>query len=708
MKAIMKNVKKMLNNIYSIRKIFIIFILTISFTISSGLTKQQAIQQLVIFGTLNNHYSPKNIDDNYSKEVFNYYLKRLDPSKRIFTQEDILKLSRYKYAIDDNIEEGSFAFYDDIQQTYKKRINFLKRNIPKSLKKPFSFNENEFLETDTDKRDYSKNEKELKEYWRKSLKYQVLTKYISLKESKVSNNSTIDISFDAKLEKEARKKVQEDFYTLIDRLKNENNEEQRDYYIDTLINVFDIHTSYFPPAKKEDFDINISGKLEGIGAVLGEEDGFIKVIRIVPGSASWKQGELKAEDLILKVAQGDKEPIDIVGSRVKDAVKLIRGKKGSEVRLTVKHVTGETAVIPIIRDIVTIEETYTKYAVIDDKRYGKRFGYISVPKFYRDFKNAAGKNTTDDVRNALNELKLQQVSGILLDLRNNEGGALVDAVNTAGLFIEKGPIVQVKGLRETVLKDRDPSVLFNGPLVILINNYSASASEILAAALQDFNRAVIVGSNSFGKGTVQTFVDLDRFNPTKTAIYNPMGSLKLTIQKFYRITGDSTQNKGVIPDIVLPDAYQHLDVGEKHLDYALPFDTTKATRFVAKNAADLNLSFLQAQSESRIKESEHFQNLIKHISFIKKKSYQTRISLSADKAIKEKIQTTKASDSYEDSVKELSFLSFNLPQEKYLNEAQKESYSQWTNGLKKDLYIMESCSILNNLFNSNTLAIKSD
>ncbi len=690
------------------RNIIVISTLIISLFLASGLSKQQAVQQLVIHGTLNNHYNPIKVDDSYSKEVFNLYLKRLDPSKRFLTKEDVVALSIFKYSIDDNIERNHFKFFNHTQKIYTKRLKYIKKNISSYFDTPLDFSLDEFLESDSDKRDYLSSLDELKDYWKKSIKYQILSQYISLKEAAVSDNTLITATFDAELEKKSREKVKKEFNDTFTRLSEESIDDHRNYYFDTLINVFDTHTNYFPPEKKADFDINISGKLEGIGAVLREEDGFIKVVRIVPGSASWKQGELKAEDLILKVAQGNKESVDLVGARVREAVKLIRGKKGSEVRLTVKHVTGEIKEIPIIRDIVTIEETYTKFSVIHDDRYDKRFGYIYIPKFYRDFKNSSGKNTTDDVRNALNELRLQQVDGILLDLRNNEGGALVDAVNTAGLFIKEGPVVQIKGLSpaQNVLKDRDRSLLYDGPLVILINNYSASASEILAAALQDFRRAVIVGSNSFGKGTVQTFIDLDRMNPAKTAFFNPLGSIKLTIQKFYRINGGSTQNKGVIPDITLPDASSHLDVGERHLDYALPFDTISPTTFTPWSRAPLNTEHLASLSQQRLSESEPFQNLIKHIHFIQERFDDTLLSLHIDTAISKKISTSSESKAYSDSIKEFDFLSINIPHQKRLNDAQKESYKQWSETIKKDLYIMESCSILNDVFQTYALVTK--
>ena len=422
-------------------------------------------------------------------------------------------------------------------------------------------------------------------------------------------------------------------------------------------------------------------------------------MRIVPGSASWKQGELKAEDLILKVAQENEDPVDIVGARVRDAVHLIRGKKGTVVTLTVKHITGDIVDIPITRDIVVIEETYSKHAVIEDARSNKRFGYISLPKFYRDFKNSQARNTTDDIRDALTQLRFNNVDGILLDLRNNEGGALVDAVYTAGLFIKDGPIVQVKGRSpmHSILKDRDRSIVYDGPLVVLINAYSASASEILAAALQDYKRAVIVGSTSFGKGTVQTFYNLNQTQKRSVSYFDKLGSLKLTIQKFYRINGGSTQHKGVIPDIMIDDTYSHLEIGERHLDNALPWDTVSALRFSVWKKSSFDIKKLALSSQKRLQSLPAYTSLLSHIQFIKKRTKDTRVPLNISTAIEKRNRSNTKSDSYTESIKGFDSLSIQIPQKKTLSPAQKESYKDWKKGLKKDLYIFESCAILSDL-----------
>ncbi len=676
-------------------------ILLLSSNCFFGLTKQEAQQQLLIYNALNHHYEPKSLEDTYSINVYNHYLKRLDPSKRIFTKANLASLSLHKYAIDDHIESNTFSFMHAANKIYLSQLAYISSFIPSLFEKPFDFDTSTTLETDIDKRAFPKDNNELKSYWKKIVTYQALTHYINLKQGDVTKNKTLSLTFNKDYEKQAREKTKKDILDTLNRLKEEPLEDRQHLYLDSLVSVFDTHSNFFPAEKKADFDINISGKLEGIGAVLREEDGFIKVVRIVPGSASWKQGELKAEDIILKVSQGKKGPAEtIVGARVRDAVKLIRGKKGTSVYLTVKHPSGEIKVIPIVRDLVVIEETYTKHAIIDDKRSDLRFGYIYVPKFYRDFRNAKGRNTTDDVRKALKHLTSSNVDGILLDLRNNEGGALVDAVQTAGLFIEKGPIVQVKGRSPAVynvLQDRDKNIHYQGPLVILINHYSASASEILAAALQDYKRAVIVGSSSFGKGTVQTFINLDHMNPAKTAMYHPLGSIKLTIQKFYRINGDSTQHKGVIPDIKFPDATDYLEVGEKHLDYALKWDKLRPLNYTHWSDKITNLSPLIKQSKKRLKSSPTYASDEAYRHFIKQQSKQTRVNLNADTAIKEKIHANKMSKAYNDSFTAFSELTITSPHTSTLSDSLQASYKDWIKQLEKDKLIFESCAILNDL-----------
>jgi carboxyl-terminal processing protease len=394
-----------------------------------------------------------------------------------------------------------------------------------------------------------------------------------------------------------------------------------------------------PPTTKEDFDIHMRGSLEGIGAVLQEDDGYIKVSRIIPGGAADRQKELQAEDIILMVAQGAAEPVDIVDMRIRDAVELIRGDKGSEVWLTVKKPDGVVTHIKIIRDVVQLEETFAKSAVMPETDGKGVYGYMKIPSFYRDFENTRdggdGRNVTDDVRQELKDLEAKNIKGLILDLRNNGGGALVDAVKIAGLFIKYGPVVQVKtsGEEPEVLYDNDPEIQYDGPLVVLVNKFSASASEILAGALQDYNRAVVVGADhSYGKGTVQTLLNLDDYMPFmgfNLSQYKPMGALKMTTQKFYRISGESTQHKGVVPDIILPDRFKFVEAGEQYLENSLEWDRIDPVSFTPwHNLPDA--ANLKSLSEKRVSTDDDFKEIVKEAEEAKKRQEETIVHVNID------------------------------------------------------------------------------
>ena len=519
--------------------------------------------------------------------------------------------------------------------TLRKRIEEVQGFYGDLLSQPFDYKKPETLQLDPEKRTYASGKAELKELWRKLLKNQTLNVYLQLAEQNKDRAVVKRLygKLDPKLEAEARKKVTQDIKRILSRLQQETRVEQTERYLDSVTMAFDPHTNYYSPQTKEEFDIDMSGTLEGIGAQLQEqEDGdYIKVEKIIPGSPAWRGKELKEGDVIIKVAEGNDDPVDIANMRLNDVVKLIRGKKGTTVKLTVKRPTGQMNVIPLVRDVVAIEESYAKSAVIQDAKLGKSFGYISLPSFYHDFNNESARNSADDIRKELDKLNKEKVSGIVLDLRNNGGGALSDAVKMSGLFIEEGPIVQVRegNGKIDVLKDEDTSVAYQGPLVVLVNSLSASASEILAAALQDYHRAVIVGTNSFGKGTVQSLIDLDQLVERSLPNYSyakPLGSLKLTIQKFYRVNGGSTQYKGVTPDITLPDQLSYYDIGEKALDNYLPYDTIRSAAIKPWNKK-INLATLRTLSAQRVKSSRAFALISSNVAQLEKRKTQTLQSL---------------------------------------------------------------------------------
>ena len=701
------------------KKVIISFyIIFVSIVCGAQLTKDEPLNYSILYNTFAQHYTKPVFDDAYSEKVFDEYFKRLDAHKRFFLMSDVVDLSSYKTQLDDEFLHNDLLFFSFSQSIFKKRVAEVKEFLPE-LFSDLHYYKYDLFETDAKKRDFPATNDDRKQYWKSFIKYQIINTYFTLVDQDVSENTTetapiisMDL-IDPVLEKKAQERVSKNINESLTRLLEMDKEEDLQYYYDSLLSVLDTYSSYFPPERKEDFDISISGKLEGIGAVLREDDGFIVVDRIILGSACWKQGELKAGDKVLKVAQGAGEPVDMIGLRVRDAVKYIRGKKGTEVRLTVQSASGKIMTIPIIRDVVEIEETYAKSVVITDERFQRKMGYIELPKFYRDFKDSGSRNTTTDVEKQLNLLKEQGVEGIILDLRNNEGGALLDAINTAGLFIKSGPIVQVKNRDGSTrfYEDPDSSIVYDGPLIILVNRLSASASEILAAALQDYHRAVIVGSeSSFGKGTVQTFIDLDAFidqqvmyagKPAIISEFKPYGALKITIEKFYRINGGSTQEKGVIPDIILPDLYGYIDIGERYNPHALKWDTIDEVPYRSWDL-DLNLEMLKQKSNERTVHDSDFKEVSDHIDFLKQTRDVTIEPLNIKKAY-EKREAINDEDDHFKTVYDDTFphMQFTEVEEYTVSKNSEEASSHWYDRLAKDLYLNESLAILNDLIDAS-------
>jgi carboxyl-terminal processing protease len=477
-------------------------------------TREKILSQMLGNALANWHYSGKKIDDDFSLKGFAQYEKYLDFSKSFLIQADLDVMKMYDLKIDNELLDGDFSLPRLGKQLLRQRVLQVKELCREILEKQFDFSLDQQIELDAEKRKYAGSMGDLKEWWFKRLKYLTLTQYLNLlkiAEDKDPKTKRISPAFSPELENQARKAVEKSVQRLFDRLLQERSEDMQGLYFNALLSVFDPHSQYFPPRAKEEFDIDMSGTLEGIGALLGEADGYIKVFEIIPGSPAWIQNLLKVEDIILKVGQGNDEPVDIVGMNVSDAARLVRGKKGSLVRLTVKKTDGRIMQISLIRNVVELQETYARSAVLFNEKLKKSFGYIFLPKFYHDFNRSNGRNAGDDVKIELEKLAAQKVDGIILDLRNNGGGALDDAEKLSGLFIEKGPLVQLKDRNSPpqVKEDPDAGISYQGPLVVLVNGLSASASEIVAAALQDYRRAIIIGGeHTFGKGTVQVMIDL--------------------------------------------------------------------------------------------------------------------------------------------------------------------------------------------------------
>lgn len=677
--------------------------------------RRKLVLQTVMKAINAGHYSPRQIDDSFSHSVYDKTLNGLDYEKKFFTKDDINKLSVYEYKLDDPGEDNPLLFFNEANSIFTKRVNDVEGYYKDILSKPFSFDSKETIELKAENIDYVANEKELKERWRKYLKYRVLAKYVDLKkdqEKKKENKDSVNAKFktDSELEEQARTDVRKSEEYYFKRLKKLDDDDRFALYVNSITNTEDPHTDYFPPEDKKKFDEMMSGTFFGIGAQLSPADGKITVSEILVGSPCWKQGELKAGDEIIKVAQGDSTAIDVQGYDLDDAVKLIRGPKGTTVKLTVKKVDGATKVIPIVRGEVQRDEVFAKSAII--KGAEGPVGYIYLPEFYSDFQRINGRRCAEDVAIEVMKLKNAGVKGIILDLRSNGGGSLSDVVDMAGLFIDQGPIVQVKTMNSApvTLSDRQPGSLYDGPMAIMVNQGSASASEIMAAAMQDYKRAVIVGATTFGKGTVQQIKSLEEFMSwgerldanSKGLITEdkPIGSIKLTIQKFYRVNGGSTQLKGVTPDITLPDPYELIDVGERRDKAALKWDEIPKADYKAV-ASRVKTSELAEASNKRIAANQSFQLIRESAQRIKKQDEENTYPLNEQEYRKKLDEINANSKKIEDINKNATQLDItNLKDDLAkinLDSTSIKKNEDWLKNLKKDIYISETVNIVNDM-----------
>lgn len=669
--------------------------------------KEAVLIRYMLEGLKQLHYQPQTINDQFSEKVYDLYLDRVDPGRRWFTQEGIAQLEPFKLDLDNEALKGSYEFFDIAIRLYDEGFAKSEGYFKEILSEPFDFTINETVDLNLEERPFAKNDEELKEYWRKALKSDVLSRiYNKLKEQEKEEDieeGEKKKTFD-ELEEEARKDVLKTFTDWYERMAKERRVDHISDYLNAITATYDPHTNYFLPEDKENFDISMSGTLEGIGARLVTEGEYTKVSSIVPGGPAWKGKDLEADDRIFKVAQGEEEPVDVTGFRSNDVVKLIRGKKGTEVRLTVKKLNGDVKVVSIIRDIVQLDEGYAKSVILNKPNVAENVGYINLPRFYADFNRRGGRSCAVDVASEVAKLKEQNVENIILDLRNNGGGSLRDVVRMSGLFIEEGPIVQVKarGMDPDILKDTDRRVQFDGKLIVLVNSYSASASEILAAALQDYGRAVIVGTgkSTFGKGTVQRFFDLDSGIPGYSDV-KPLGNVKVTIQKFYRVNGGSTQLRGVTPDIILPDRFFELETGEQEENYALPWTEIAAVDYGQDVYQVKNLKELAANSAKRVESNATFSMIRQDAKRLKDQRDDSILALEYDAYAKDRKARTAASEKFKDIMKPIEGMTVNNLEADVedidSDESKVARNEEWLKNVKKDIYIEEALHILSDM-----------
>ena len=585
--------------------------------------KDKLLVDLVSYVLDKLHYDPKIINDDFSISVYEDFIEAVDSQKRFLLKSDIELFSQYKLLIDDQIKSSDITFFNIVNETLKSRMDEVESFYQEVLFTPFNFNIDEEINLDYENQEYVDGIEELKKLWRKRLKLSALDGFASKKEINVEDDET---KTDSEIEIESRKSINEnlrDFFQFNSEL------ERKDWfsiYLNSIVTQYDPHTTYLAPEAKEVFDQNISGKFQGIGARLFKRNQQVEISEVIIGGPVWRDNLLNVGDIIIAVAQSkEEEPQEISLMKLSDATDLIKGEKGTNVYLTVKRVDGGIEQVEITRDIVELEETYAKSSFINDG--SNKFGLINLPRFYVDFDDYGERNAASDIKKEIISLKNKGIDGLILDLRNNGGGSLKTVVDITGFFIEKGPVVQVKSIggRKEILRDSDPSILWDGPLVIMVNEFSASASEILAAALQDYKRAVILGSKqTYGKGTVQNIVDLNNVISGNT--YGDLGSLKITTDMFYRVNGGSTQLEGVKSDLIFPNRYSYVDIGEKDLDNPLKWNKIDPARY--DNSSKI-FNYKQAieKSKKRISENEYFSLIDQHAKLVKSNQDDKIISL---------------------------------------------------------------------------------
>ena len=659
--------------------------------------KDRLLVDLVSYVLDKLHYDPQIINDDFSIKVYDDFIDAVDSQKRFLLKSDLELFSQFRLSIDDQINSSNIAFFNLVYETLKKRIDEVENFYGEILEVPFNFQINEEINLDYENLEYASSSDELKKIWRKRLKLSALDGYASKKEIKDKEEAISE----EEIEKESRTAISQnlkDFFQFNDEL------ERSDWfsiYLNSIVTQFDPHTSYLAPQAKEVFDQNISGKFQGIGARLFKRNQQVEISEIIIGGPVWRDNLLNVGDIIIAVAQSaEEEPTEISLMKLTDATDLIKGEKGTNVFLTVKRVDGGIEQIEITRDIVELEETYAKSSIIKDD--SNVYGLINLPRFYIDFDDYGERNAASDIKKEILELKNKNINGLILDLRNNGGGSLKTVVDITGFFIEKGPVVQVKSIggRKEILKDNDPSIIWDGPLVILVNEFSASASEILAAALQDYNRAIILGSKqTYGKGTVQNVVDLNNVISGNT--YGDLGSLKITTDKFYRVNGGSTQLEGVKSDLIFPNRYSYIDIGEKDLENPLSWDKIDPARY-DNSVKVFNYAQAISNSKERIGQNEYFSIIDQHAQLIKSKQDDKTISLDYNSYKEDQEEFKLQSDKLKvieefNSPYLFEWNDNNLNANSSYNDDMKEKRDRWIKSLQKDIYVDEAMNLLKDL-----------
>ncbi len=673
-------------------------------------SRYEKILQMVGEILTQGHYNPKDINDEFSKKVYNKYFEELDADKNIFLKEDIAALQNFSATIDDEIKGAPVKFFLEASKVFNRRATEAAAMYKEILAKPFDFTVAESFSNNPKVTAFPTNASQQKESWRKRLKYLSLQRYTDLLDARESNKGKegFVVKTDVELEKEAREKVKVTMDRIFERYRLKfNDDEKFAVFVNTITNMMDPYTEFFPPVDKRYFDEQLSGSFYGIGAQLVYEEGNIKIASVLPGGPAKKSGEVEVGDIIVKVGEGSATAVELTGFDVTDAVKVIRGKKGTEVRITLRKKDGSLKALTLIREKIEQDESYVRSAVVNQGT--SKTGYIFLPEFYANFGDPSDPHRSYlDVAREVKKLKDEGVDGIVLDLRNNGGGSLYDVVQIAGLFIDQGPIVQVKDREGApqVQRDKDGGVLYDGPLAVMVNEFSASASEIFAAAIQDYGRGVIIGSTStYGKGTVQRPIGLDPQNIMSGD--SELGSLKLTLQKFYRINGGSTQLKGVVPDVIVPDYYEYLKFRERDNPDALPWDEIAKANYSVWQPG-YNLQTVKNLANARVAADSVF-NMIKQRTDLLAKNDDKEYSLQLAQFRKEQKANREAAKEIERLVKmknalNVSYLKQDESRYVSADKDKTERYKQWLTNLGKDVYVDQAVKVINDIVNQKNIA----
>ena len=665
-------------------------------------SKDKLLIEIVSYVLNKGHYSPSQINDQFSEEVYKNFLEGVDSRHLFFIQSDIDFFDSFKFKIDDQIKASKIEFFDLSHQRYLQRLDQVKSFYPSLLNISFDFSVDEKINLDFENTSYSKSLSELKKQWRKFLKFNALGIFSNLKDDenrKKEKDPKYVLKSDKEIEIETRNVLKEDMKYFFEARYDLNRNDYFSIYVNSIALQFDPHTSYFAPSAKDRFDQNISGKFEGIGARLTKRNQEVEIVDIISGGPVWRENSLRPGDKILKVSQMNKTPVDVVGMRLDDVIKLIKGPKGTQVILTVKKVDGSILDVTLTRDIIELEEAFAKSTIIEKDNI--RYGLINLPRFYVDFQDYGNRNAATDVKYEIQKLKKQDVQGIIIDLRNNGGGSLQTVVDMAGYFIENGPIVQVKstGGKKQILFDTDNQIEWNGALVLIVNEFSASASEILAAAFQDYRRGIVLGSKqTYGKGTVQNMIDLNKIISGNT--YGDLGAMKLTTDKFYRINGGSTQLEGVKSDVIFPNRYSYIKVGERDQENPLKWDKISPANYQTFINEERFLSIIE-KSNKRLESNPYVKLIDEQAKVIKRRQENSEFTLNYEDLIKEKAIENSETEKFKkltEFTNTLTFYPTKMDLDKILNDSiLVKKRKRWEETLSKDIYIDEAVNILSDL-----------